>query len=544
MNSREYEELNRVVQKAAKAILNTEKYFVSALAVKAYKLAQANPTDQTAIGLSGFLSKRASSGSTFITRVELREVYNKLYTPNNKFAKHFFKELGLSEVAEQNKMRRDAREGDNLVEDAYEKLADPILARELDSAFNKNASYKPFSKTSEKEAQNVCAHELNCRGVLPKKINVVAGQKDILICQAIYETPKGKCSVLIPVEIKENKALIPSMFVSKGGFVEISKKAITDHIKITAGSSFNVNVSELLNKLASAKNGVTKPMTELERIMMMASAGDETPDYAINGILKQEVDQKSANLEIPEVEQSAEVQEFAKKLASNAGIAEMVFGKNTVDKGRNLVAFGMQQVGHKNVQIAVGDSHEDSIVYAVSVANKGFNVPVKVTNGTIEEPKVALAAGHIYSFTAEGISKLLSEGETDQYAAAKASPLYDLKPSELIDRIDNSLANSKYAEAENALNILKQSGDSNAYKAGYAAYMQGLQGITKKACTETHCSAPVKTASSKYLICSHTNLPVHKVYQDEHGDCHPLYRKNQKATSDPVSFVHHKIYWE
>jgi hypothetical protein len=101
-----------------------------------------------------------------------------------------------------------------------------------------------------------------------------------------------------------------------------------------------------------------------------------------------------------------------------------------------------------------------------------------------------------------------------------------------------------YEVAEDALHVLSESGDDVAYKAGYGMYVKGLHGY--KQAEKTTCNAQVKLASSKYMICSHTSLPIHEVYQDERGACRPLYRKRIEESSEGsgASFIQSRVYFE
>ncbi len=137
----------------------------------------------------------------------------------------------------------------------------------------------------------------------------------------------------------------------------ISSNSVKEHIISTAGKSFEVNVTSLLDSIILTKNGAPKPLTELERIMMKASTDKEIPNsHTVNAVIYQEVDKEAANVEMPKYEQPEEVVEFAKKLTSSAGISEFVFGRDTVEKGRNLVTFMIRNAGYKNIQTAVSDS--------------------------------------------------------------------------------------------------------------------------------------------------------------------------------------------
>jgi hypothetical protein len=53
----------------------------------------------------------------------------------------------------------------------------------------------------------------------------------------------------------------------------------------------------------------------------------------------------------------------------------------------------------------------------------------------------------------------------------------------------------------------------------------------------------VKNAHSSHRICGHTNLPLHKVYQDKEGNCRPLYRKEMDETYQGAYFLNSKIFF-
>ena len=539
--------LNELVSKAAKALYDNEKFAVGVLAARVRKAATAYPTDQTVLNMAGFLNKRAaSSNKLFITRAELKDVYNRLYTPNSKFPQLFSEELGITAEAPRAKMARDPNEGTNLVEGAYEKLADPILSNALSVAFDKNAHYKPYSEATAKSAQAHCAYELDKFGLSPKKINVVAGQPDVLICQATYDTPRGESHVLIPVEIKQQKALLPTIFLSQVGFSDLNAEALKEHLVSTAGKSYKIDVQQLLQVISTAKNGAPETISDVERIVMKTAAAKETPiTHTANGILYQQVDSPTPDVQETQYEQPAEVQEFAKRLSSAAGVAEIAFGKNSVELGRKLIRHAVNSWGYKNAQVAVADCDKNTIFYAVSVDNgAGFKVPVKVQQGKIQEPSVIISSNGLGEFSSAGVSEVLSQGSLDPHVVAMTSPLYGTKPSDLVNQVSQAMSERNYLKAEDALNVLRTSGDEKAFRTGFDIYVKALkgEGLTKEASEHSKCTKQYKTAHSKYMICAHTNMPVHKVYQDKNGDCRPGYRKGMSETSEGGSFLHSKIY--
>lgn len=142
-------------------------------------------------------------------------------------------------------------------------------------------------------------------------------------------------------------------------------------------------------------------------------------------------------------------------------------------------------------------------------------------------------------FTKESVNQLYVQNQSDFKAAASASPMFDLKPNELIETIKQAMNDENHAKAQDALNVLRSLGDAKIYALGFQAFLQGL-GNKKEA--QTSCSKPIKTASSSHPVCSHTGLPIHKVYQDKDGNCRPLYRKGMDETYQGGFFMNAKIF--
>lgn len=534
-------ELNKIVNRAAKALHDGEKFPVGVLAVRARKLAEAYPNDSTVVGMSNFLTKRASS-EPLISRIELRDVYHKLYSQNNQFGSIFAAELGNTELAKPKTMHHEASEGKDFANEAYSKLADPVLSNALSQVFDTNGTYQPYSSEIAKTAARVCLHELN-KFAAPKKIDVVAGQSDLILCQADYETPRGWCSVLIPVEIKANAPLLPTVFLGKVGFADLTKNNLEKHIFDTVGKKFSVDVQKVLQAVASAKNGGIKPLSDIEMIIAKARAVKGST-YSINGITEQQVDQPNGNIETPRL---PEADEFAKRLASTVGVAEFKFGKVAVDGGRKILRNALSGFGYSNANVAVASVDDSTIYFAVSVDNKaGFKVPMKTVDKNIQYPQVLLASGKIYDFSKAGISQALS-AEVDSNMLAVASPSYGLKDSELIQQVHDAMLEGNLARAEDALAVLQRNAADSSTKMGtfkeaLAIYQAGLGGKVKTAGQQSQCCKQRKIAHSKYMICGHTNLPTHKVYQDSNGDCQPLYRRNIPE-AEGGSFLHSKVYF-
>lgn len=529
-------ELNKIVGRAAKALYDNEKFPVEVLAVRARKAAENFPSDPTVVAMSNFLTKRASS-DIFITRSELKDVYRRVFSQNTKFGGFFAEELGIGDAPKTNVMKRHPKEGTNFMAEAYERHGDPVLANALTSVFDPKAAYKPYSPSIAKMAERTCLHELN-RMVAPRKIDVVAGQSDLLLCQATFETPRGHSNVLVPVEIKEGHALIPTVFLSSVGFVDLTKSALENHILETAGQVFRVDAQQVLQVIATAKNGAPEPLSEMEIIIARTRSAKGSNDSA-NNIINQQVDPAQIEVETPRL---AEADSFERKLASSQGIAEFTFGRQTIDVGRKMLKQDLTSLGYKHAHVTVADADETTVYFAVSVDGQaGFKVPMKVVDRVIQNPKIVISSGNLYQFSKEGISQVLASEAVDTQAIAVASPAYGLRAGELVEQVRVAIGQGNTDRAEDALVVLQASNQA-AFKEALAIYQQGLNGQIKTASENSCCKTQRKVAYSKYMICGHTNLPVHKVYQDKNGDCQPLYRRSI-AEAEGGSFMHSKVYF-
>lgn len=540
------EELAKIVDRAAKVVKNAEKLSVPNLVVKANKALESYPTDHTIAAVANFLNKRAEAktlAGLFMTRSELADVYNKLYTPNSKFAEVFKDEMALPEPVETKRMLRSENEG-IAVENDYARVADPVLANALSEAFSKDGKLQVYSVSTANQAKKVCLAELSDQGLVdPKRISIFAGNEDLLICEAVYETPKGNSHVLIPVEVSNNKPLFPTIFLSQDGFVELNAEALANHLQKTAGKSFRVDGQKILEVLSVAKNGsAPEPMSAVEYAYLQMKAATETPaEHSADGIVYQKIDSYEPAVKEPVYEQEPEVALFAKNLTSARGQAEFLLGKSAVSAGEKVIARKMAGFGMPHAQIAVAGSSDNAIFYAVSVgSDAGFKVPVSVSNGNVNEPVMAIASGRPVEFSKEGISQLMASSEVDSRMVAAASPLSSLTPSALVDEVRKAMASDNYRQAEEALAVLSVGEDAVAYNTALTVYVGGLS-KTASVKQETSCNQIVRFGSSKHPICGHTGLPLHKVYQDSNGDCLPLYRKHTEAPGG-ASFLANKVF--
>jgi len=516
--------LKNLVSELRTKLAEGDKFFTAQLATRLTKAVANYPQDQTIIQMASFLTNRVQNGGTLITRAELRDVYHRLYTNNTSCGSFLESELGKkAEAPERIPINPEPKT------DMYEH-SDKMLVSALEAVFDKEAEYKPYSKDVAKIA------EANCKRVLPgnPKVKTVAGNEDAILCEVVYETPKGRSHVLVPVEVSANKALLPNSFVTQEGFTRLTEKTLADYIVKTAGQKLRVDVKQILDIINSAKYGTTEPTSEVEKIVLMAGLRAGTPaSHDPNAILQQVMEPQGAPGHELEIAKSPEVQSFAKHLSTAAGTAEFVFGTKTADAGRKMINQALNGFGYSDFQINVADVSESHIIYAVALKNTGFKVPVKIEKSLPTYPTVIVACGQPAEFSKDGIDGV---GQVDGTARAVGLG-FDLgKPGHLIEKVKQACECQDFARAGEVLGAITETGDKTAYHHAFAIYHAALSG-NKKA------TRRVKTIklSDGNEVCEQTFLPPDKVYIDENGVAHAKYRQNEEKTEPAGGFMNAKI---
>ena len=73
---------------------------------------------------------------------------------------------------------------------------------------------------------------------------------------------------------------------------------------------------------------------------------------------------------------------------------------------------------------------------------------------------------------------MASENISDNRSSAVASPLFNLKPSDVLNNLRTAMSSGNLAAAEDALNVLANCNDEKAHAIGFNEYMSGLSNKT------------------------------------------------------------------
>ena len=529
------DKLQQLVGNLAKAVNANERLATPLLAVKLAKLASAYPQDKTIGMVSRVVQDMANNKTMFIRKGEFKSLYNQYQTFGTKFAEFFEEELG--QAAPQANVTTYQRD-ESVQANPYE-VGDQVLANALESAFDKHAPLKMYSQPVANKALKSVGTTLDAWNLRPTQLTVSDGNDKFIVIKADYDTPKGVTSFYVPVEVAKTDVVEPQVFMGNSGPEDLNHTSIKAYLTPQAGTKTKVGATDILAALTVAtatKREVTAAELAVTRLNATRQGKSEFFQDQIVGLHVEAA--AKPDVQLPK---SDEFFSFEKEFTSPKGLASWRFGADKVTAGRNHITRELQSFGFATPQVVVTGNDEQTIFYGVSLdtGKVAFTVPVKVTEGKLNKPTVMLCNGSLTTFDKPGINQLVSENKSDSKVAAVASTMSTLKPSELINNLRQAMVDGNHAKAEDALNVLANCGDQRAYDTAFQIYMTGLAGV--KTAT-TKCSKMIKSAVSEYPVCSHTGLPVNKVYQDKDGNCRPLYRKGMDETYEGASFINAKIF--
>jgi hypothetical protein len=531
------DKIQQLVGSLAKTVENNERIATPILAAKLAKAVDAYPGDQTIGAMSRVIGKMSDNNTLFIRKADLKVLYNKLHSRNTKFAQLFQDELGVVEsLPEPTLMPRDEAVKVNTYE-----VGDQVLANALNSAFDKYAPLKMYSQILADKALSSVASTLDAWNLRPATLSVDDGNEKFLVIKADYETPRGVTSVFIPVETHGNKIAEAAVFMGNTGPQELNHTGIKTYLTTQAGTKLKMSATGILSVLTKAASE-NREVSDAEIALTKLTASRQgKSEFFQNSIIGQKVAEASQkDVVLPK---SNEFASFEEQFTSAHGQASWQFGEDKVTVARNHIVRELTSYGHKNPQVTVAKNDDNTIFYNVSLdaGRVGFVVPVKVANGKVVKPGLMLCNGSVSAFSQEGINTLYVNNSSDFRAAAGASSLSALKPSEVLQNLRTALADGNHTKAEDALNVLANSGDTKAYATGFQVYMAGL-GVKEAASATVKCGHAQHRKTSEHPICAQTGLPVHRVYQDQDGNCRPLYRRGMDETYEGAVFNNSKIF--
>jgi hypothetical protein len=539
--------ITKLASSVANFLDDNEKMALPLLATRVRRALNDFPDDPTIRQVAGVLS-RMSDRQAFITRAELKKIYQSLYSRNTRFTELFAEEIGHKELRKGATYANDVpvykRDPDGSLQADYARVVDPVMANALASALDPSVPLRSYSPKAGIDAvRKVSAAFHNCG--IDCRTAVADGNEAAIIVHAAFETPKGATSVYVPVEIVSGTALDANCFISNRGSEELNANNIKSYLNLYAGNQIKVRAVDLLaviDRIRRGSAGVSSIELAITRMKTAATKEDRSETgYFANGITGIKVEAAA--------ERDVQLHQFkderlttlADKFDTPGGRANFKFGERKVITGRKSVEGELMDCGYRNFQVAVADCTETAVTYAVNLGKTAFHVPVSMTASS-PMAEMFICNGSVRPLNRANIEEFMKKEAFDFRASAATSPLYGSKPSELIEVVRQAMTERNFVKAEDALNILSQM-DAKAHETAMIAYLAGLSKTAGPVQPETQCPRIVRNAHSKFPICGHTGLPTHKVYQDKNGDCQPMYRKGMEESYEGAIFNTSKIFF-
>lgn len=540
MSSIDQKTLKKIAE-LAKFVEDNEKISLPLFSIKLVKAQERYPNDHTIGMVSTIVNRMSNSSKLVIARAEVKDLYEKFYSKNTKFAQVFAEEMGTVEETVSAKPVEQQLVPLN-TSDYMREASDPLLLTSLENAFNPEAQIRDYNDKLAGKSADMCSQIIQSFG-FRNTASTVCGGQGILICAVSFDTPRGSTSVYIPVETDGSRVFAPSCFVSNAGSQELTKDNVFNYLSSKAGQKLQIKAEDVLKASLSVKGGEEISDVDLAVIKMQhAQDGEQLVGQQILGVSMPEVNPNlvwnDPNLETKEFATVASVFDTA------IGLATSRFGKTAVHQGHSMITGVLKSAGFPAHTVAVDAVDADSIMYSVALngGSIAFKIPVKVEAKCALPPSILLCNGSMKSFDKSSIAELVSENNFDRTAAVSASPLYGMKGSELVNVVRAAVKEENYAKAEDALNILANSEDDKAFDVAMAAFKAGLNKTASVEEPVSKCAMVVRHNHSSQDLCGHTGLPLNKTYQDKHGQCHPLYRKNMAESYEGFNFMANKIY--
>ena len=171
-----------------------------------------------------------------------------------------------------------------------------ILASDLEEQMVETALEFPL--VSVRTAKKMLVAEINAMGFSGTQVKIAAPTQDGFICEAIINAPSGKVSIEVPIEMKKNRPLMPSVFAKDDQvfyFDEDSVKAFVskgtnrDTYINRDNQLLDVDISKLRNLLV--KSSIDKDFETCDEILAVAAERFDPVTYKnlvndFNSILK------------------------------------------------------------------------------------------------------------------------------------------------------------------------------------------------------------------------------------------------------------------
>jgi hypothetical protein len=449
----------------ANHVLTGKEYFISTVLGRLDDAATVLPHDaaiRTAqVALRRRIEKEGSLAT--ITQKQFQSLYDDVCALGNKTA---FRELlgdllitaAPEAVAHYNTdFTASRRDSDDVL-----KLADDNLVGEFASLWGNTEVAGDRTVTAGRDSLKI---HFASMGFGSPAVEVIGRTDGFLMFSVQADSPIGRFTTYVPVEIKQGSALMPSVFASDKGFVEMTK----DNLLAYAGDLQNGTVrlaspQKLLAGLAAVANA------ERKELSVKTASGDEIA-LASPSLYQTVSEGLSAADEVTFTELPDSLTGMVTPELRDALVeAGLSYDKNVVVTAKTVVADNIRAAGLRIERLAVDSEFDSGMVISTSLIGSGgkktIQVPVEIVSGQVLMPSVFTSGTTVESFDTQSLNRFASAADSGVFNAAfsnKSGWAY----RDLYAYVIKNAAYGNFVEAEDAMAVIAEQYGPEFHRAAF-----------------------------------------------------------------------------
>lgn len=543
MNNLNIRDLAYVAEKLLKKQSSGEEFMLSdvhKMTRQAYEDYREDPVIRQVAFTIEKMAERSQPGAT-ITQAEISNIYNEFVrlSSENKFRSVLGHLLlndlppAKNENPEYVNMTRVDASNSSIDTSAQ---TDKMLTAALASMFGGSTDdIKAYDETAAQKGIEYVGAELESLGFDKTNVKVMGGNHNTFVYAIDIDTNKGLVTVAIPINLTNDKLVLPSTFVADDHLEELTRTNLQKFVTAKSeNSNFGVpNVSDILTAVGIIA-GYDKKVDEdsfsktKEALKDSGNLEMSVPNLYVD---KKYVEPKPDIDTHQDVEMPKELAHLAHDFEDDLLEAVSTYGKDAVEAGRLVVARELVAAGFKNAQVKYGGDTNNSVVYCASINTpKGpieIEVPVDMqimASGKYAPmiPTYFAYDGVIEDFTAPKLQRFAVNLPVPSSGNVRLASAYEyMKLPELKNEILKSASDNDYVECETILNLIEDKFSEEDYKNSVADYQYILMAKANMASQEQHkCSKMIPAGKgSIYARCGHYLVPMSDVSAGPNGEC-------------------------
>lgn len=449
----------------ANQVLAGKEYFVSTILGRLDDAAGALPHDAAIRTAQLTLQKRLKKEGSLstITQRQFQSLYDDICALGNKTA---FRELlgdllitaAPAAVAHYNSdFTASCRDSDNVIN-----LADDNLVGEFSSLWGNSEVVGDNVLANGKDSLKLHFASL---GFGSSTAEVVGRTDNFIMFSVQADSPIGRFTTYVPVEVRSGSCLMPSVFASDSGFVELNKDNLLSHARgVHDGTIKQASPQKLLAGLAAVA------AVERQDIVVKTAGGDDvmisapTLYQTINDNISAVDD--GAYTDLPQSLTGMVTTDLRDALVE----AGLTYGKDVVITAKTIVSDNVRRAGIRIERLAVDSEFDGGLVISASIVGSGgkktMQVPIEVIAGQVLMPSVFTSGTAIESFDAKSLSRFASASDVGVFNAAfsnKAGWTY----KDLYTHVLTNASYGNFVEAEDAMSVIAEQYGPELHKAAF-----------------------------------------------------------------------------